>query len=68
MANDEIKREAPAAAADNLKTQTDDMAEYKAADELINDSRKAAKSRSWMWVWVIVALVLAIALFILMVP
>ena len=46
----------------------DDMAEYEAADQLVDDSRKAARSRGWMWVAVAVALLLGAAICVLMIP
>ena len=83
MTNDEMKRNARKAADEvqgrieqgpvqeqisNHSEVYDDMPEYEAADQLIDDSRKAAGKRGWMWIAVAIALVLSAAIFVLMIP
>ncbi len=83
MTNDEMKRDARKAVDDvqgrieqgpvqeqisDHSEVFDDMAEYEAADQLVDDSKKAAKNRGWMWVAVAVALLIGAALCVLMIP
>lgn len=83
MTNDEMKRNAGKATDDvqgrieqgpvqeqisDHSEVYDDMPEYEAADQLIDDSRKAARKRGWMWIAVAIALVLGAAICVLMIP
>lgn len=83
MTNDEMRRNARKAAGEvqgrieqgppqeqisDHSEVYDDMPEYEAADQLIDDSRKAAGKRGWMWIAVAIALILGAAICVLMIP